>query len=315
MGGYIAMIKESLAVVLTIFMLIPSLFFPKAPAEPSIVPLDAENLQAQFSVVSDIHLDIYWDESYVNRYTMLRKGLQDMASTAKPNDLFMSIGDNVEDAQIIEYASLYLYLKLYNKLPNTMIAMGNHETFKSETFAPDLASFLTSYNLYTGEKRKTSYYHKVINGYYYIVMGTEDKVGDQEYISPAQLEWLDKTMAEAAATGKPIFLFNHQIFEGTHSNNWDAGSIGEQNDAVYAIVSKYEDVFYFSGHLHHSLNETTYQTTPEGVHLLNLPSFGKDGIQGQGFQVEIYPDRVVMRARNFGEGKWIADYEITQRLD
>ena len=43
-----------------------------------------------------------------------------------------------------------------------------------------------------------------VDGYHFIVLNTEWDIKDRAYISPEQLKWLDKTMAENADPSKPI---------------------------------------------------------------------------------------------------------------
>ena len=94
-----------------------------------------------------------------------------------------------------------------------------------------------------------------------------------------------------------------------------AGSVGPQSDELRAILGKYENVFFISGHEHTGFGQYTYQEI-DGFHSINLPSFGitnKDGEYndpGTGYVVEVYDDTVVFKARDFGKGIWLPDYDL-----
>ena len=91
------------------------------------------------------------------------------------------------------------------------------------------------------------------------MLGSEDDSTDA-FLSKTQLKWFAAQMKKAAATGKPIFVFLHQPLNGTHGTPYnfdldrdadaDEGGVGEQSDQVLRILKKYDNVFYFSGHLH-----------------------------------------------------------------
>jgi hypothetical protein len=94
-----------------------------------------------------------------------------------------------------------------------------------------------------------------------------------------------------------------------------AGSVGAQSDELRAILGKYENVFLISGHEHTGFGQYTYQEI-DGFYSINLPSFGitnKDGEYndpGTGYVVEVYDDTVVFKARDFGKGIWLPDYDL-----
>ena len=68
-------------------------------------------------------------------------------------------------------------------------------------------------------------------------------------------------------------------------------------------------------HEHTGFGQYTYQEI-DGFYSINLPSFGitnKDGEYndpGTGYVVEVYDDTVVFKARDFGKGIWLPDYDL-----
>ncbi len=312
-----AVFKELLSFILTFFLALGG--YGSLPAN-DLAPQDAANLQAQFSIISDTHIEINPAEEGVVRFEALRKGLKDMSRSAAPNDALIIAGDMTENGQVFEYSALYDYLRRFSKLPRFLPAMGNHETFglnHNQLYPIAQSNFTGSYRIYSGINIDKPYYYQVINGYYFVVMGTEAISGeDMAYIYPEQLSWLEGVLAQATADGKPVFLINHEPFAGTHgTTNW-AESMGAQNDAVYAVVSQFSNVFYFSGHIHVDLEQSrSYARTAEGVNLFSLPTYGKSATPGCGLQVEVYPDSVLVRGRNFAKGAWLGDFSVTVALD
>lgn len=314
--SFSAVFKEIGAYLMSVLL---TLFSFAAEPQEGYAPLDADSLQAQFSVISDAHIEINPAERGVIRFEALRESLLDMSRACVPNDALVMAGDNTENGQQFEYLALYNGLAWFNKADHLLIAMGNHETFglnHNQSYARAISNFIVPYNLYARHDIDKSYYYRVIKGYYFVVMGTEAVLeGTAAYISPEQLAWLDGTLAEATTGGKPVFLINHQPFLGSHGTTHEAEGMGEQNDAVYAIVSKYKNVFYFSGHIHRNLAANSYERTAEGVNLISVPSLGKSDIPGCGVQVEVYPERVELRGRNFSKNQWIDDFSIQVPLD
>ena len=79
---------------------------------------------------------------------------------------------------------------------------------------------------------------------------------------------------------------------------------------------------FISGHLHLGLNGNFTRDefgvsgieTQNGVHYINLPSYGllsRYGtlLGGRGYQMEVYEDEVLFRARNYFTAKWYPVYD------
>ena len=94
-----------------------------------------------------------------------------------------------------------------------------------------------------------------------------------------------------------------------------------------AILEKYSNVFFISGHVHTGINGDLTQRMfgfscveeQNGVTYVNLPTFllvNRYGIPwgGMGFQMEVYADRVLFRARNYITSKWYPSYEFSVAL-
>ena len=184
----------------------------------------------------------------------------------------------------------------------------------------------------TGRKIENEYYSTQVNGYTFIVLASEYDHTDM-YVSPAQLAWLEAEMAKASQDGKPIFVISHWPVNASHGlpESWgdkeydpDEGGMGDQSDAVAAILKKYKNVFLISGHIHlgfkneGQLGRYTYSSVESdgSFHSINLPSYmymtGRGRIaNGTGYAFEVYDDEVVIRARSFSAGVWYSDYSWT----
>lgn len=281
----------------------------------TFTPLDEENLKLNFAIVADTHIE---PGKAADRTTMLAKGLRDMSKASVPADAFIIAGDMTESGTIPEFITLGATLKAFAKADNLLLEMGNHDirgksvdgkyTQNYEFAAGKYFEFLQRT---AGIAEDTIYFYRVINGCYFIVLNTEGVLGLATVLSAEQLQWVDDLLAEAALSGNPAFIINHQSMT----------SIGEAAGQLDAIMQKYSgalDIFYICGHHHRgfSANSIKNQGT---VYYVDIPSFGKtpgSGYNevGTGFQVELYEDEIIFRARNFAKGEWLAEFDRTITL-
>lgn len=102
-----------------------------------------------------------------------------------------------------------------------------------------------------------------------------------------------------------------------------------QYDALKFILNKYPNVFFFSGHSHWNLSSknTMYQepkaTYGNGIgatlfntgSVTNLWSDNNTYMDGsQGYQVDVYKDKVVVKGRDFLNSKWIPEARFSVDL-
>ncbi|MCL1952336.1 MAG: metallophosphoesterase [Oscillospiraceae bacterium] len=292
------------------------LFCPGAALSgAAIQPLDPAALRLNFSVLADTHIESYT----MFRFQYLRSAMKDIARAPVRSDALVLLGDNTMNGQCTEYMMLYGILAAHNKSAHTLVAMGNHDLNPSTyTYEAALRRHNLFYNAYTGAQNEKPYYAREIGGYTFIVLGSEGAGDtDRSYVSPAQLQWLDGTLAGAAQPGKPIFVFHHQPFndkvhfpdahpnrpDGDYWYNLSGFTTGTCSDGLFSVLKKYDNVIYFYGHLHATLGicET------EGVTLANVYPF-TELPGGNGMYVEVYEDRVVLRGRQYALGEWNTDH-------
>ena len=280
-----------------------------------------EDCLLNFAAISDPHVD----GTALNAF-MLDLVLADMEKADTRLDALVITGDITDHGYLEQWEKFYGTMSKYDPADEIVLAVGNHDTWTEDSGIVLAKEYFIEYNKkVAGREIDNMYYSTEINGYSFIVMGSEYDHTDA-YISPEQLAWLDAEMAKAAEKGLPIFVVSHWPINQTHGlpESWgdeepepDDGGFGEQSDEVEAILKKYENVFLLSGHIHTGyIGETTesvwgYKSIESdgSFHSVNLPSvtyFNARGelFSGKGYQIEVYEDSVLIRQRCYSGGAW-----------
>ncbi len=294
-----------------------------------------DNLRLCATIVSDTHIDERHPVKIVPMYILMSalKGARESLS-----DAFITVGDTTSAGTPVNWA---LARSCFEKVPDAakkiILTVGNHDGWNDEdNYDAAAAEYFSAYKDICKKEINTTYFSEVINGYYFICIGTDSDSGCAAAINDTQMEWFRTEMAKAGATNKPIFVFCHQSLNGRHGlpRTWDRkedpnrapdeGGIGERSDEVAEILKSYKNVFYFSGHSHMGLcgedmlKKEGYSTfeNEDGVTLINLPSLSCGNHHGElqglgiGLQLEIYDTKVVLRPKNYISGKWIEKLHI-----
>lgn len=284
----------------------------------SVNPMTAEDpgqIRLNVSIVSDGHME----GNNTARFKNHGRAFLDMSRAQTPVDALVMVGDNTMNAQEIEYMFLYGLMNRYLTVDNVLIAPGNHELCKTDAYEKYYQRFMDYNRAFFGYDHEHAYFSQDINGYKLIVMATEKDSKVEAYHSAEQLAWLQSELAEAAASGKPAFVFNHNPLEGKFEHKWPAGNVGPQGEQLDSILKNCGTrVFYFSGHLHMGIYENGNGLAQEdNVTYINVPGFGEtcnygDVVDaGMGWQMEVYDTRVVLRLRNFARSEWVEGYTYT----
>ncbi len=280
------------------------------------------------AIVSDTH-----QTNEIYRYVVFDGVLDDISANVDP-DLFICAGDCTDNGNETNWAAFADSVEKHLTVKNRIIALGNHDTWTSYDTPHDYdeakAIYLKYSNQLMGTDNTEVYFTYELKGYHFIVMGSEG-TGVGTDVSDTQLAWLDSQLAAAASDGKPIFVIHHQPLNFTHTvgdnENGNGYEDNAQCDKCKAILDKYENVFYISGHQHYGLNTGTWSnpagfTTIEkvGKHItsVNLPSMmyggpvsGGDPVLGTGVVMFVYEDRVEFAGRNFVSGGWLGSFDVT----
>lgn len=262
---------------------------------------------------------------------------EDMMNSDIELDAFLIVGDIAENGMQEEFDRVTSHIASFNT-KNFIMATGNHD-IRLREFEQSKERFLNFMNNLNSEENVQSnvYYKYMVEGYTFLVMGSEEGNFEDAYISGAQLQWLNIELKNATKEGKPVFVICHYPLAEAHGlpDTWGSsnstpegdslptyekkdsydmtGSIGDQTNEVYDILSKYENVFFITGHLHTGFGKYTYQTISEenNVQGINVPSVGidnKDGVYnnpGTGLLVEVTDSQVIFYARDFANGKFL----------
>ncbi len=277
------------------------------------------------AILSDIHLDYEW----IISEWIWDMGLGDVARSKDTVDALIVSGDltNYGDGPSIE--NFFRVTHENDCAENWVIAMGNHDVGHVDDTTQEGARqrFVDLYNSYnpSGLEIEKAYYKMDINGYRFVILCDDgDDTWDEPDISDEQVQFLDEALAEAADRGLPMFVISHVPVDGVNGMDivWPDNGLGEKNDEIQAILEKYENVFFISGHVHTGINGPLVEEvfgfscveTINGVNYINLPTYmivNRYGVPwgGMGFQMEVYDDEVIFRARNYATAKWYPVYD------
>ncbi len=289
---------------------------------------DPANVKMVFATLADPQVSNYM----FGRYQSFQEACMDLDNAECEFDAIVGIGDIAENGLLEEYQ--LVYDEIYDLSDRFVMGSGNHD-IRLRAYSQSYARFTNFVNALNRDESVTENayaegkfaYSEVVNGYKFIVLGSDKMVFEEAYISPEQLSWLDAELE--SANGKPVFVINHQPLKLTHNlpttwgngTNKDAGSIGDQNDEVREILVRHAEngnVFFLTGHLHAGFSQYSYQNI-DGLHSVNVPAIsienkdGEEGGNGAGltYIVEVYDDEVLFRARNCKTGEWLSKWDVS----
>ena len=282
------------------------LFFGKSGGEAYELR-DPENCIFHFTVLSDVHTEAINEP----RSRAVVESLQRVTKCESKNDAILYLGDCTTNAQYIENLIFHGLNEVLLWRETIIPVLGNHDAGNGEG---DPVKYMHRWyrflNAFYGIKLDRPYYYQVVKGYYFIALGSEANTVGEGVISDEQFSWLEDTLALAAESGKPAFVLFHFPINCVVDEN------REPTDRLAQILSDYyeeHDVFYLCGHFHFSLNLGTFRIQ-NGFPQVYTPSLSRlssdnppamDEQTGEGFEVEVYEDSVLMRGRNFRLCKWV----------
>lgn len=276
------------------------------------------------SILFDVAMiaDTHSDSSYFHdRSKLLRKTLCGISKTDRTPDALIIAGDvsNASDAK--EFRMLEWSMRTFNDIENVIPSAGNHDVRARDTFEEAKNNFC-DFAAFCGIETDKTYYTAEVKGYRFIVLGSESQLSIEAEISDGQVQWFENQLVDAMKTEKPVFIVCHQAMYNSNNvyyypeeeKNW---GIGEKSDEIEAIIRKYVPdyaypVFFISGHVHRSFNEYSVDRNfCENLCCVSLPSITKTEDGGLGMAMEVYPDRVLLKARNYITMEWIKNYQYS----
>lgn len=277
----------------------------------------SEEPLVRYSIVSDVH--IATEDSHLASSDA--KALHDehflaMLDDVKEfnDDALIINGDIANSGSENEWIHLQSLLSQRDNLPNIYYSIGNHDLYGGDY---DKESKL--FKKYTG--LSSVYYEREINGYTHIFLGSEDssKSSVDAYLSEEQLTWFEGRL-DALDSNKPIFVYLHQSLYNTVAGSlpgqgWNGVT---QDEELRSILSKHKNVLFWNGHSHWDMNsESNMYVKDESLgNIFNTSSvaylwssyYFKTGeyMKGsQGYEVEIYKDKILVLGREYDTGEWI----------
>lgn len=296
-----------------------------------------KDIKLSATIVSDTHIDEKHPVKIIPMYQLIR-ALKNAKSINA--DAFITVGDTTSRGSKINWdMTRSCFRRVPDAAKKIILTIGNHDGWNDDGFDSAINEYYSAYNDICARKITTPYFSEVINGYYFICIGTDSDSGCEAELSDTQMDWFRNEMDKAGKTEKPIFVFCHQSLNQRHGlpRTWDRvedpnrplddGGIGARSDEVAEILKKHKNVFYFSGHSHMGLcgedmmkNEgySTFEDE-DGLTLINLPSLscgnhhGEIQKLGMGVQLEVYEDRVILRPKSFISGRFITKLNIKNK--
>lgn len=284
----------------------------------SSVPVHAKSVSSQgnenadlvFPVISDTH--IKRDSENDDNLETFRESLTQLNKVTPDRDALVVLGDLTDYGLTEEYNRFnQVFAKAEQKRSTPLFAIGNHDYWNGLSPKEAQQRFLKNTGM------ESIYYHKIINGYHFIVLGTEDGHTPGTF-SVDQIEWLDDQLAIAHDDdpGKPIFVFHHQPIRGTvYGSEW---GFEKNRDLIYDTLNKYPQVISFSGHTHYPMDDprivhqkdftavgtatTAYMWIDDGRLQGEVPP--NAGVLNQGLIVETHGKNVFIKRRDFHDGSW-----------
>ena len=290
-------------------------FSVEAASRSSVMQSTGKKPYLVFPVISDVHIYSNNDRN-LNKFTTT---LQQLNAIAPSQDAFAVVGDLTENGyedQFDRFMSVYNGNKQKNAV--SLMAIGNHDYWNGLSVSGAQNRFLTKTGM------ESIYFHKVIKGYHFIILGTEDGVTEGTY-SVNQINWLGERLKEAHEDDpkKPIFVFHHQpMTETMYGSEW---GFSKNRDLMYDTLKPYPQVITFSGHTHYPLDD------PRIIHQEDFTTIGtstgayvwldRGRIQGevpaeadvlnQALVVEVYENKVLIKPRDIHNNDWTGEpFEI-----
>ena len=278
---------------------------------------DPEKCKLNFSILSDSHIEA----NNFARYKVYTHCLQDVRKNKSGNDAVIFLGDNTMNGQVLENTLFHGAAKMLLPGQTILPVVGNHDIGNGHG---DYAKLQNRWYDYTraffGKDLAHPYYYEVIDGCYFIVLGMEEQLVYEMTVTDAQFAWLEDTLAKAADSGKPVFVFSHYPAADVQDEN------GKSTDRLVDLLADYNkehDLFYFCGHTHMPLYLFWSFHDSDGfpeIYLPRLTELSGDNDDevfrntGIGIEVEVYENEVLVRGRDFYRGQWRVDDEETGEL-
>lgn len=271
-------------------------------------------------LVSDTHIGAK------NAYGYVSRSIATIDAEKDEIDGVIVSGDLTQSGLESEMTEVYSILRSYTG-GNLITANGNHDYGRGTQAGEMRPVAIQHRNAFLGLDTRKDYYSTEINGYKFVVMGSEGNSPNSASISDEQLSFVEAEVQEGAQGGKPVFVICHWPMRNTHGEriSWPiipGGALDSSTTKkLQNILSRYDNVFYISGHLHAGLNGRLTRLLfgaccveqHNGISCINVPSLGKGNhlglpAKGTGMRLTVYSDKAVIEGRSFYNDQWLDNY-------
>jgi 3',5'-cyclic-AMP phosphodiesterase len=293
---------------------------PAASADGT--PSPTADRPVRVALLSDLHLQPEDSGLAKTINVKFAKAAEDLR--AFEPDLWIANGDVADHGLTSEMEAFKKMIGKVTSLDRVMATTGNHEFYDMEATDEEL---LNRWRQAFGVEQP--YSSRVFGGVHFVLLADEQWHSapynqDWCWITAAQLKWFEQTLA--AHRDLFTIVCMHQPLNETVVGSIGARPFGGTNYAkeIYAILEQNPQVkLWFSGHTHRKLeyegqvvekNGITFMGLGSTIYLLGRTADGRnarDNTANQSRFLEIYPDRVRVRARDHVAGRWLDELERT----
>ena len=284
----------------------------------------------RFAVLSDIHMT-----GSPFRRLYFKSALKQIQKTSPSYRLFVSLGDTTDHGYPQHWDAAAECLENARPAPECIAALGNHDTWNKDPrydseYEASLPLYLQFRSRICGVDDAKPYHYQVIGETPFIVLGAEsDSVGG--VMTDEQFCWLAVRLEEASKLQTFIFVVSHFAFKNTHGLpvtfgekvlNENKSTWGDRDGELRALIGKYKNVIYLTGHSHMgwtpSGTKRGYASveTHDGVTCVNAPCFmflNHDGAvnrPGLGVEFIMDGDTVTLCPVDYALGRKLKKYRI-----
>ncbi len=303
-------IKSVFLRAVSVFITLVLLIFVGSSGTGEYDVKDPSACKLNFTVASDVHVE----GNNFSRYKVFARSLRDIKKNKSGNDAVLFLGDNTMNGQLLE--NMLFHGAVATLLPKEKVitVVGNHDIGNGQgDYAKLQDRWFTFTKAFFGRDLDHPYFYEVIDGCYFIVLGSEAQLVYEMKITDEQFDWLEGVLDLAAKSGKPAFVFSHHPTDDVVDEN------DEPTERLVEMLAEYNrehDLFAFVGHTHMPLflfwsfhNSDGYPETylPRLTHLAGENDDEIYEESGIALEVELYENELVIRGRDLYRGEWRFD--------
>jgi Icc protein len=292
----------------------------------------------RFSVISDIHVEAGNKESQ----SKIKQALNDLHTIA-PDSQALVVNGDLGHGTPGDYITLKKMLKDAPLPPNVFYTIGNHEYYNAlhdrngnwslSTFPNGETEKASQERFLNFVGRQRLYDDVWVSGYHFIMLGSEAyrqsdaSLNEDAWLSDTQLTWLINKLKEQERKDKPIFVFLHQPLPFTVAGSsipYNSRGV-VQYEKLKEILAEHPQVIFFSGHTHWELSSAN-TLVKDKFTMVNTSSvyepydeadrpYDQKLRKSEGLAVNVYPNKVVIKGRDFTNQAWIPKAQFELKIE